>query len=180
MLDNGGVDEERRVSWIGPRIVAAVLIVLGAVLIVQALGIAQSGGYRVVGPETFAIVVAIGILALGVAAALRTSLVPDVDLAERAAEQEAATHWPTIGLLAGLLLVYAVALNGVRLGPIELPGLGYIVATGVFLPVAARVLGSRHIVRDLAFGIVLAVVVYVAFTEFLGVRLPAGILEPLQ
>jgi putative tricarboxylic transport membrane protein len=116
---------------------------------------------------------------LGVAAAIRTTLLPDRDLAARAAEQEAVTHWPTIGLLAVLLVVYAAALNGADIGPIELPGLGYIVATALFLPVAARVLGSRHVLRDLVIGILIAVVVYFGFTEFLGVRLPAGILEPL-
>ena len=172
-------DERRPTSWLGPRIVAAVLIAGGAILVVQAFGIAQSGGYRVIGPETFALVVAVGILVLGVIAALRTTIVPDRDLAERAAEQEGTTHWPTIGLLAALLVVYAVALNGADIGPIELPGLGYIVATALLLPVAARVLGSRHLVRDLAIGIALAVAVFFGFTEFLGVRLPAGILEPL-
>jgi putative tricarboxylic transport membrane protein len=174
------VDEERRpVSWAGPRIVAGVLIVLGAILFVQALGIAQTGGYRVIGPETFALVVAAGILVLGIVAAVRSTILPDVDLARRAAEQDASTHWPTIGLVACLLLLYAVALDGAEIGPIEVPGLGYIVATAVFLPVAARVLGSRHAVRDLAIGIAVALVVYFGFTEFLGVRLPAGILEPL-
>jgi putative tricarboxylic transport membrane protein len=174
------VDEERRpVSWMGPRIVAGVLIVLGTILVVQALAIAQSGGYRVIGPETFALVVSTGILVLGILAAIRTTILPDLDLAWRAAEQEATTHWPTIGLVAGLLIVYAAALNGAEIGPIELPGLGYIVATGAFLPVAARVLGSRHPVRDLAIGIGVALVVYFGFTEFLSVRLPTGILEPL-
>jgi putative tricarboxylic transport membrane protein len=174
------VDEQRRpISWIGPRIVAGVLVVLGAILFVQALGIAQTGGYRVIGPETFALVVAVGLLVLGVIAALRTTITPDLDLAKRAAEQEAATHWPTIGLLAVMLVLYAVALNGAEIGPMELPGLGYIVATSLFLPAAARTLGSRHLVRDLAIGIVVAAVVYFGFTEFLGVRLPPGILEPL-
>jgi putative tricarboxylic transport membrane protein len=174
------VDErERRSSWLGPRVVAGFLIGLGVVLAVQALGIAQSGGYRVVGPETFALVVAVAIVVLGVVFAVRTTILPDGDLARRAADEEAATHWPTIGLLAALLVVYAVALDGTQLGPIELPGLGYIVATGLFLPAAARVLGSRHPVRDLVIGICLALVVFFGFTEFLGVRLPSGILGPL-
>jgi putative tricarboxylic transport membrane protein len=172
-------DRERRTSWLGPRAVAAVLIGLGITLVVQALGIAQSGGYRVIGPETFALVVAAAIVALGVVFALRTTILPDGDLGRRAAEEDTATHWPTIGLLAGLLVLYAVALDGTQLGPIELPGLGYIVATGLFLPAAARVLGSRHPVRDLVIGICVAVVVFFGFTEFLGVRLPSGILGPL-
>jgi putative tricarboxylic transport membrane protein len=172
-------DRDRHASWLGPRVVAGVLIGLGIVLVVQALGIAQSGGYRVIGPETFALVVAAAIVALGVVFALRTTALPDLDLGLRAAEEDAVTHWPTVGLLAGLLVLYAIALDGVELGPIEIPGIGYIVATALFLPVGARVLGSRHPVRDLLIGIGVAVVVFFGFTEFLGVRLPDGILGPL-
>ena len=53
------------------------------------------------------------------------------------------------------------------------------VATTLFLPAAARILGSRNLVRDVTVGLVLAVVVYFGFTEFLGVRLPAGVLDLL-
>ena len=172
-------EREHRTSWLGPRIVAGVLVGLGIILVVQALGIAQTGGYRVVGPETFALVVAVAIVAIGVLFVVRTTILPDLDLARRAAEEEAATHWPTIGLLAALLVMYAVALDGAQLGPIELPGLGYIVATALFLPAAARTLGSRRPVRDLIIAIFVAVVVFFGFTEFLGVRLPSGILGPL-
>jgi putative tricarboxylic transport membrane protein len=172
-------ERERRTGWLGPRLVAGVLIGLGIILVVQALGIAQTGGYRVIGPETFALVVAIAIVVLGVLFAVRTTILPDLDLALRAADEEAVTHWPTIGVLAALLVLYAVALDGAELGPVELPGLGYIVATALFLPAAARILGSRHPVRDLIIGVCVAVVVFFGFTEFLGVRLPAGILDPL-
>ena len=172
-------DRPGRISWLGPRLVAAALIGLGVLLVVQALGITQSGGYRVIGPETFALVVAVGIVVLGILAAVRTTIVPDVDLATRAADEEAITHWPTTVRLAGLLVLYAIALGGADVGPLELPGLGYVVATGLFLPAAAWVLGSRHLVRDLVIGLGVAIVIFFGFTEFLGVRLPAGILEPL-
>ncbi|MDQ3937195.1 MAG: tripartite tricarboxylate transporter TctB family protein, partial [Chloroflexota bacterium] len=67
--------------------------------------------------------------------------------------------------------------NGFRLGPIAVPGLGYIIATGLFVPAAARVLGSRQLLRDLIVGFAIATVVYVGFTRYLGVRLPAGPLD---
>jgi putative tricarboxylic transport membrane protein len=92
------------------------------------------------------------------------------------AEEEGATHWPSVGLLVAVLVGYGLALDGFRLGPLDVPGLGYVVATSLFLPIAARVLGSEHLVRDLVVGIGLAIVVYIGFTQFLGVRLPAGIL----
>jgi putative tricarboxylic transport membrane protein len=75
-----------------------------------------------------------------------------------------------------VLVVYALALNGFRLGSIAVPGLGYVVATGLFLPAAAWTLGSRSWLRDLVIGFVLAIGIYIGFTQFLGVRLPAGVL----
>jgi putative tricarboxylic transport membrane protein len=166
-------------ALLGPRIVALILVALAALLIVQALGVARGGGFSVIGPGTIPLVVAIGLLILGIAFVARTTIVPDDDLAEQAAECERATHWPTVGILGGLLIVYALVLDGFRLGPIEIPGLGYIVATALFLPAGARALGSVHLLRDVVIGLVLAVVVYFGFTEFLGVRLPPGILGPV-
>jgi putative tricarboxylic transport membrane protein len=166
-------------SLFGPRIVAVVLVVGGGFLVAQALSIARGGGYTVVGPVTIPLFVAIGLVALGVALGVRTALLPDRDLAVHVHEQERATHWRTVGLLGLLLVAYGLALDGFTLGPIDLPGLGYIVATALFLPATARALGSGHLLRDVAIGVGVAVVVYFGFTEFLGVRLPAGILGPI-
>ena len=168
-----------RSGMIGPRIAAAVLLALGALLIVAALGVARGGGYSVIGPATIPLAVAIGLLVLGAIFALRTTVVPDTDLAIQAADEEAATHWPTVGLAGLVLVAYALALDGFELGPLDVPGLGYIVATALFLPLTARALGSRSPLRDTVAGLAAAVVIYFGFTAFLGVRLPAGILGPL-
>jgi len=169
----------RRGALLGPRILAAVLLGLAALLIVSALGIAAGGGYSVIGPATIPLVVAIGLLVLSVIFAVRTTALPDADLAEQAADEEALTHWPTVGLAGLALVAYALALDGFAVGPLDVPGLGYIVATVVFVPLTARVLGSQSPVRDVIAGLILAVGIYFGFTEFLGVRLPAGILDPV-
>ena len=176
-------DESRRTpddfpvrGLLGPRIVAGALVVLGALLIVSALGIARGGGYQLIGPATFPLVTAIGLLALSVIFVLRTTLVPDAELAAHTLEEERATYWPTVGLVALVLVAYALALDGFEIGELEVSGLGYIVATGLFLPIAARILGSSWLLRDLVIGFALAIVIYFGFTEFLGVRLPAGVL----
>jgi len=166
-------------SLLGPRLLAVALLALAAVLIVSAIGIASGAGYSVIGPATFPLVVAIALLVLGAIFALRTTVLPDTDLAELAAEEERATHWPTVGLTALALVGYALALDGFALGPVEVPGLGYIVATGIFLPLTARILGSRSPIRDVIVGFGIGIVIYFGFTEFLGVRLPAGILGPM-
>lgn len=166
-------------SFLGPRLVAGALLVLAALLIVSAFGIARGGGYSVIGPATIPLVVAIGLLVLSAIFALRTTVLPDIDLAEQAANEDLVTHWRTVGLTAAALIGYALALDGFELGPIEVPGLGYIVATGLFLPLTARILGSRSPIRDVIAGFVISLVVYFGFTQFLGVRLPAGILGAL-
>jgi putative tricarboxylic transport membrane protein len=166
-------------SLLGPRLVAVALLALAAILIVSALGIARGGGYSVIGPATIPLVVAVGLLVLSAIFVLRTTFLPDNDLAELAAEAERATHWPTVGLTGLALVAYALALDGFELGSVEVPGLGYIVATGLFLPLTARILGSRSPLRDVIVGFGIGTVIYFGFTELLGVRLPAGILGPL-
>jgi putative tricarboxylic transport membrane protein len=159
-------------SLLGPRIIAAILVLGGAFLISESFRIGQATGYSVVGPSAVPLVVCLGLVFLGILFALRTTVRPDVDYAVETAEQERATHWPTVGLMLVALVVYAFALNGFRVGSIVVPGLGYVLATGLFLPVAARILGSWQLLRDLLVGFALAVVIYVAFTQFLTVRLP--------
>ena len=166
-------------SLLGPRLVALALLALAAILIVSAIGIARGGGYSVIGPATIPLVVAVGLLVLSAIFALRTTVLPDTDLAVQAAEEGRATHWPTVALTAVALVGYALALDGFELGPVGVPGLGYIVSTGIFLPLTARILGSRSPIRDVIVGFGIGVVIYFGFTEFLGVRLPAGVLGPL-
>ena len=162
-------------SLFGPRIVAGVLLTLSVLLILSALGVARGGGYSVVGPATFPLAIAIGLLVLGAIFAVRTTIWPDDDLAASTAEEEAATHWQTAGLTLAMLVIYGLALDGFTLGPLEIPGLGYVVATGLFLPATSRVLGSRSLIRDVIIGFAVAIVLYVGFTEYLGVRLPPGL-----
>ena len=166
-------------SLLGPRLAAIFVVALAALLLQQALQIGSTLGYSPVGPTTIPLVVATVLLVLGVLLAARCTLAAaiDADLAERSAEEEVATHWPTVLITLGILAVYALALNGFRLGPLVVPGLGYVVATALFLPATARVLGSRHLLRDVIVGVGVAVVVYLSFTRFLGVRLPPGVLE---
>lgn len=149
---------------------AALLLIGGGLfLLYHAFQIGSVRGYSVVGPSIFPIVVSLGLTALGAALALRATVWPDADLGEKVAAEEAATHWPTTGMLGALLVAYAFAL-----GP-----LGYIVSTSILLPASARVLGSRALLRDVIIGVVLAIVIFVGFTRFLNIRLPTGILAPI-
>lgn len=53
--------------------------------------------------------------------------------------------------------------------------LGWAIAGALFFAGCATVLGSRHYVRNIVIGAVLAVVSFYAFYSGLGIPLPAGI-----
>lgn len=163
---------ERRRSFLGPRIAAIAILAFGLFVLLGTFRISERSGYGPTGAAFFPLIVAIGLLVFGALFLVRTTVLPDRYLGEKAATEGAATYWPTVGLIAAVLVVYAFVLKP----------LGYIVATMLFFPVVAYVLGSaglRAITRNLAIGAVLAVIVYFGFTELLGVRLPQGLLNPL-
>jgi putative tricarboxylic transport membrane protein len=155
-------------SYLAPRVAALLLVGGGLFLLYHALQIGSVRGYSVVGPSIMPIVVSLGLTGLGIALALRTTVWPDRDLGALSAEAAAATHWPTPGLLGALLVAYVFVL-----GP-----LGYIVSTAILLPISARIMGSRALLRDVVAGIGLSILIFIGFTRFLQVRLPTGILAP--
>jgi putative tricarboxylic transport membrane protein len=152
-------------SLLGLRLAAGAMIAFGVVALMATFAIRQPGGYSPIGPRIFPLVVSLGLLFFGALFLLRVTLRRDRELVERAGEEDRATHWPIPGWLGLALVAYAFALKP----------LGYVVATALFLPVGSRILGSRNWVRDGLVGAGL----YLGFTRFLGVRLPAGLLDPL-
>lgn len=151
------------------RLAAIAVIGLGALAIAGATQVGVGAGYVAVGPAVMPAAVGVGLVGLGILLLLRATVRPDLDLARHVTAEAAETDWRTIGLTLASLVVYALAL-----GP-----LGYVLATSGFIPIVARILGSRRPGRDIAVGVALGLVVYVAFTQYLGVRLPAGLLEPI-
>ena len=151
------------------RLAGVVVIGLGLLALIGASQVGTGAGYVAVSPSVMPAVVGIGLVALGVLLLLRATVRPDLALARHVAAEAAQTDWRTTLLTLGALVAYALTL-----GP-----LGYVLATTWFLPIVARILGSRRPGRDVVVGVVIGLVVYVAFTQFLGVRLPAGLLDPV-
>jgi putative tricarboxylic transport membrane protein len=154
-----------RQSWVGPRLAGAFLLAASLAILLAVLEIPGRGGYSSSGPRFVPLIVAGGLLLLSALFLARTWIRPDVELAERSAEEDDATHWATPGLILLALLVYAFALEPV----------GYPLATAVVFVALARVLGSRALVRDVIAGLVLGFGLFTAFTQYLGVSLPAGL-----
>jgi putative tricarboxylic transport membrane protein len=143
------------------RIIAAlVLIVLSATFLVGVFDIRSPRGLDPAGPRFFPLLVTGAWLVLSVAylfEGLRAS---------KEAPKASDRSWFEPVAVSVLLILYAV---------LVVP-LGYLIATALLFFAAARVLGSRQVVRDVIVSVVLAVVVYVAFTQFLDISLPGGVL----
>ncbi|MGH8936469.1 MAG: tripartite tricarboxylate transporter TctB family protein, partial [Acidimicrobiia bacterium] len=147
-------------TLLGLRLAAGALIAFGVLALMATFAIRQPGGYSPIGPRIFPLAVSLGLLVFGALFLVRATIRPDRELVERAAEEDRATHWPIPGWLGLALVAYALTLQP----------LGYVVATALFVPASSRILGSRSWVRDVVVGAAMALVLYLGFTRFLGVR----------
>lgn len=154
-----------RRSFTGPRLAGAALLAGSVAVLAAVTAIPGRGGYEASGPRFVPLIVAIALIALSVLFLARTFVRPDTELAERSAAEDDATHWGTPALLVVALVVYVVVLED----------LGYPVATVIFFVGVARLLGSRSLVRDILIGLLLGFGLFTAFTQYLGVSLPAGL-----
>jgi|SRR5882672_4442989 len=146
------------------------VLALGLFSTVVAFQLPEAGGYARIGPNFMPKVVAGGLIVLGlwllgeVLTGGWREATPD-DPAERGehAFLPSAFLWVTAALFAQMVLIqYA----------------GFVVAAMVMFACVARGFGSTRIVRDLAIGLVLGLLVFLFFVKFLNVGLPAGWLEP--
>jgi putative tricarboxylic transport membrane protein len=145
---------------------AAVMLVVGVVTIVDARGLAVGFGDPI-GPRVFPYIVGTGMVVLAVLLAIATAR---GDVAEGEAGEDvdltSPADWLTVFKLVGILLLNLVFVNLV----------GWAITGALLFAGAAWVLGSKSLVGDLIVGAVLSVASWYFFW-FLGVPLPAGILD---
>jgi len=147
------------------------VLALGIGATVVALNLPEAGGYARIGPNFVPKVVAGGLILLGIWLLAEyftggwREAVPD----DPAARGEHAFLWPAFAwVTAGLMLQMALIHNA-----------GFVLAAMVLFACVARGFGSTRIARDLAFGLVLGLAVFLFFVRFLNVNLPAGWLLPI-
>lgn len=143
--------------------VAAAVIAIALASAWQTFSIPKSPLYSQVGPTLAPHLVWVGLLALGLAL-LATALRGGWQGAE---ERETAPDRVALGWLAAGLV-----LNVVLIGPA-----GFTVASVVLFTCVARAFGSRRLVRDVAIGLVLALVAYFGFARGLGLDIGQGPVE---
>lgn len=156
-----------------------VIAVLGAIYLAAALRIEPDpSAASVLGPRVAPIAIGLaavaGAVALVVSAARRPAGVPAPDDAPAGAPGDAeadASGEPEVSRGKVLITFAMLAAYIVAFIPI-----GFIVATFCFLGGATTYYDRRHLVRNLVFAAVFAVVVYIGFTRGLNVALPPGVL----
>ncbi len=150
-------------------LVSAVLVAVGAFLIYDALTL-EAGFAKVdpVGPKLFptAIGVILIVLAIILAIAIPRGAVGEADAGEDV-DPNMPGDWRTVGLLVGLFVVVILLVDP----------LGWAITGTLLFAGTATILGSRHYVRNIVIGAVLAVASFYAFYSGLGIPLPAGILD---
>jgi putative tricarboxylic transport membrane protein len=150
-------------------IVCAVLVAVGAFLIYDALSL-EAGFAKVdpVGPKLFPIVIGavLIVLAIVLAVAIPRGSVGEADAGEDV-DPNTPGDWRTVGLLVGLFVAVILLVEP----------LGWAITGTLLFAGAATILGSRHYVRNVVIGVVLAVASFYAFYSGLGIPLPAGILD---
>jgi len=149
---------------------AAGVAMLGGFLLLGVSRIRFGAGYDRIGPRFFPYAIAAGLILLGgwlAVGAFRKKKVPQPSGAT--AETHPPLQWAPIGYI-GLALILNLVL---------LERAGFVIASAVQFWLAARAFHSRRPIRDAIIALALSTVVYVAFSQFLGLSLPAGPLESL-
>jgi putative tricarboxylic transport membrane protein len=142
-------------------VIAVALAALAAVLVLDALRIQANVVYGL-GPQAMPIIVAIGLVILAAGNLINALSGGDV-------EPEDMDFRPVLLILGGLAMMIAI---------IGLGG-GFIPAMTVLFATTATAFGRRAIVADLIIGLVIATIIYLAFSKLLTLGLPEGPLERL-
>lgn len=147
------------------------VVALGIFATVVAFRLPEAGGYARVGPNVMPKVVAGTLIVLGLwllgevfTGGWRESTPDDPAQRGEHAFIPSAFLWVSGALFAQMALIQHA---------------GFVLAGMVMFACIARGFGSRRIVRDLAIGLVLSLLVFLFFVKFLNVGLPAGWLQPI-
>jgi putative tricarboxylic transport membrane protein len=142
-------------------VIAAGLVALAALIVVQTRAMPVAALYARVGPTTFPYVIAGGLALLGVGTAVSALR---GGLPAREPDHIAPILWIVGGLLAQMLLLKTA---------------GFSVATGALFALTARGFGRGPIWLSLPIGIAFALIIWIVFALGLSLSLPAGPIERL-
>jgi putative tricarboxylic transport membrane protein len=142
-------------------VIAAGLAGMAALILVDAAGLKQDGGYAGVGPADVPRLIAYGLLIL---AALTVVSGIRGDLPKPPRQAPAPVLWILGGLGLQLALLHVV---------------GFVIAGAILFGMTARAFGQRPLWKAIAVGLVLALLIFGVFDQLLRLNLPGGPLERL-
>jgi putative tricarboxylic transport membrane protein len=147
------------------------VLLLGIAVAAGTAQLSGAGGYARIGPNASPAVIAAGLILLGTWLLYEAlsggwrNRVPDYpELRGEHPFHTAAFFWVSVGLFLQILLIHRA---------------GFVLAQAALFACVARGFGSAKLLRDLSFGLVLGVAVFLFFVKFLNVSLPAGWLAPI-
>src|SRR5688500_16103872 len=146
---------------VGEMMVSLVLVLVGAFVIYETQGIAETQGYSQVGPRLFPYIIGTGLTLCGAMLSWHALVGGwrDVPLDQPGHD---APDWMAWAIISGGIVLHLVLIGWA----------GFIIASTLMFVLIARGFGSTRAVRDLAGGLALAVAAYFLFSRALGLRLP--------
>lgn len=155
-----------RGALVAELLVAAAVLALGILILVETREIRVMRTYANVGPRVLPTIVGSSLVIIGLWLAVETirggGARPSTEAED--ADVTLPTDWSAIALISVALIAYLVLLERA----------GYVIASAVLFFIAAFGMGSRRLMRDLASAIGLSILTWLVFTEGLSLRLPAG------
>ncbi|MCF6469163.1 tripartite tricarboxylate transporter TctB family protein [Nonomuraea sp. MG754425] len=154
--------------WWRPELgLAAVVLVLGVLVVIGTLDVSAAASQLGVGPRFFPMLVGGAMVLIGlfyVADVLRGGR-GDPEESEDV-DAEAPTDWRGVLLVSGVFLAFAALLDV----------LGWIIGASLLFFGVSVALGAEHRLRAAVVAVVLGVTTYLLFVNGLGVTLPGGVL----
>ncbi|HEV2073672.1 MAG TPA: tripartite tricarboxylate transporter TctB family protein [Thermomicrobiales bacterium] len=151
-------------------LIPVVLVIAGIIILVQTQDIRVIRSMSQVSPRAIPNLVGGGLIVVGVWYAIDIIRKPHVLTAGEDAEDvdiDAPTDWGVLAIIGIGLAIFALLIRPA----------GFILASAILFAIASTAMGSRRIIANVLIGLILASAVFLLFDTWLGVRLPAGILE---
>lgn len=163
------VGKRDRGAIIAELLVAAVVLALGILILIETREIRVMRTYANVGPRVLPTIVGYGLVVVSLWFAVESVRTGGTRPSTEAEDVDVTlpTDWSAILLIAAGLVAYLLLLERA----------GYVIASAVLFSIAAFGMGSRRFARDLSMAIGLSLVTWFIFTEGLSLSLPAGWLD---
>jgi len=153
---------------VGELAFAGSLLLLGIIVLIDTSKMLVPPGSGSVGPQVFPTIIGIFIVIV--------SLILVIEILRgkygqpegtEFGEIKSKTDWKTLGMVSASILTY----------PFLIESAGFVIASTLVFFGVGFAYGARKLVKNLAIALIFSLVVYITFTHFLNVNLPAGIIK---